>query len=216
MEKALCRLRKQPERRLKAVWTVWMGLMQGSTRTKMIEDVKRCGYRQEYAEKLVDTLVGKGKGMFNQCPVFTIESRSESRLGKWSKPGSRQTKLGRPPAKYRFVKLSELKQNEKLEDCIFLVTLLSGSCVRLIKLILKMMREEPRLKELAVEAISKMSGMPTNITQEFYEATINEDLEKRIDEWYSKLIEPVWRELPKVLEVNQPVKGDPREMLSFL
>lgn len=195
-------LAKCPAKRLKATSNVWLDLVSGSTRAEMVKDIVELDYEESYAEKFVDKMIKKYRRLLKGSGVFHIKVKSEPIKGQFGKPYSRRRRSGRPTSKYKLEEHSKVKPNKRMEKLPFLAILLSGSLVRFLKLCMRMMCEEPKMREVLLGAAKKIFPVPLNELEESFQEIMvkgREDLEKYIDEWYSKLMEPVWKELPSIL-----------------
>lgn len=204
LESAWPELAKHPAEKLKAVGNVWFGLLTGSTRAEMIKGLTELGYEESYAEKLVDKMTKKWRELLGRSGVFRIGAEPEPVKGQFGKPYSRRRRPGRPPAKYKLIELPKAKPNKRMEELTCLVTLLSGSSERFIKLICRMILEESEIREALLALAGKIFPMtPEELKKAFNEAMGDgKDLEKHIDDWYNKVLEPVWKEIPHILGLN--------------
>jgi hypothetical protein len=212
IEEKLPVLQRLPVERLKVACTVWMGLVFGSARKEIIGKVKNLGYTESYAEKLVDKMIAKYKKLLGECVMFHIKATSETVKGQFGKPYSRRRKPGRPPVKYKLEELFKVKENKRIDDLTLLIMLLSGSLVRFLKLCVKMIKE-PKMEEIMLGAFGKIFPVPHNeIRKSFEEFIIKEDLNKLIEDWYSKLMRLVWKDIPSILSLELPIKGNGEEL----
>lgn len=187
-------------KKLKAASAVHTLIMQGSTRDEMIEKVRDLNYKDLYAEKLVDKIKGKYLEIFDSVPGFCIRTKRESKKGMFGKPGSRNAKHGRPPAKYKLEKSPDVKTNKRLEELTFLVMLLSGSLISYFKLNLRMARD-PKIRE-AIKPFADVIGKSAEELDEIVTKGVPV-LEELIDKSYNQLLEPIWEELSGILSLNK-------------
>jgi hypothetical protein len=211
LEEGLPNLQKLPAKKLKAMYVVCMGLAFGHTRADMVKEVSKLGYSESYAEKFVDRMMKEFRRLGDGI-VFRMTAETEPVKGRFGKPRSRRRrgKAGRPPAKYKLEELPKVELSQEFRRKLCLWMLLSGSFLRLLKLSMKIMLE-PKMRGALLEAIGRMLPMPFNkLKRAFEEVTIKEeDLEKHIEDWYSKLMEPVWKEVPRILGLELPNEGEP-------
>jgi len=187
-------------RRLKATCAIWTGLISGSTRVKMIEVLKKLNYNKSYAEKLVAKEVGKYRDLFEKERSFRIKVEPVRLKGKFGKPGSKQSKIGRPPSKYKLEKISQDKPSKRMEELTHIMTLLSGSLIRFLKLLIKM-ETKPWFREIIVEAIGKMLPISTDKLEIDFKkmAEDRENIQKQIDDNYHRLMEPIRQDAVRIL-----------------
>jgi len=216
LEGAWHELVKCPVKRLKAGVVVWLGMVFGSTRAKMVKDVSKLGYKESYAEKFVDKMIKKYRGSLEGGGVFRIRVEPEPVKGQFGKPYSRRRKPGRPSAKYKLEELSKVKLNKRMEELVIITMLLSGSFIRFIKLLIRMLREEPKIREALVEAVGKALPVPLNELEESLNKALADSkgkpIEEAIDNWYSEIMKPVYKEIPGILGLKLPVEGKPQDM----
>ena len=193
---------------------IQISLALGLTRTQIIKKVKDLEYKKNYAEKLVDETIKYYKKMLEGNTGLRIAGKPvPAKKGVFGKPGSREAKPGRPSTEYKLEEVPTIKPNERLTELGWVIGLLSGSYIRLIKLAIRWMHEDPILRGLAIEALSRVVKSTDALEKSFKEA-LPEDSEKLIDDWYSEIMEPIWREIPSILSSNLPITGDPKEIFS--
>jgi hypothetical protein len=206
------KLQELPAKRLAATFNIQMGLATKSTRGEIIKEVVNLGYKESYAEKLVDgviaifkDLLGSGRDMplhITAEPKPVKKGRFGEPYSRWEQDRGEPPKPGRPPLEYGIEEHPKVKLDERMKKLIDLTTLLSGSSLRYLKLRIKIffkMMERPEEREFLLNLFEKIGEVYSNIYPELSDkteeiknrikelgeviTTKKEDLEKRMEEW---------------------------------
>jgi len=210
LEKGMSKSSKVKDKKRKAIGLIQIYLALGLPRPQIIEKLKDI-YSKDYAEKLFDNVIRDlNKILEGGTGPRIVRKPLPVKKGRFGRPGSREARAGRPPIKYKFEETpTAIKYNERLKALSAIGALLSGSYIRLIKLVIRWMREDPVLSGLAIEALGGVVKHNDAFEKSFKEA-LSEDSEKLIDKWYSEIMEPIWREIPSILGSNLPITDNTR------
>jgi hypothetical protein len=212
-EQNLEKMAKVNPRRLKAVASIYAGLMLGSTRKGLIDRVKECGYegRGEYASKFVNKTLRKLR--INLPTDIFREEEAEGNKNQ-----------GRPPVRHRLaIQTKDIEESEELESISFLVSLMSGSLARMLKLFIRSSKELGELETAFEEMISilcERRGIPDvqeeeikNKFREGYENFVKESKEIDVDaiieeiEWNGQKLGAIRKEAYKYVRLIAEASG---------
>jgi|GEM_PF-5977136 len=229
------KLQELPAKRLAATFNIQMGLATKSTRGEIIKEVVNLGYKESYAEKLVDgviaifkDLLGSGRDMplhITAEPKPVKKGRFGEPYSRWEQDRGEPPKPGRPPLEYGIEEHPKVKLDERMKKLIDLTTLLSGSSLRYLKLCIKIffkMMERPEERKFLLNLLysniyPQFSDKTEEIKNRIKElgeviTTKKEDLEKHIEEWinnyYRELMEPVWKDAMRILGLEPSTEGE--------
>jgi hypothetical protein len=194
-------------RRVKVASAVYLRLLEreGSNRAEMVRDaVKYGGYSEEYAKKIVDKTLRRLEELYGRIPTLHIERRGSGK-GRWWKPKSRHGERGRPPIRRKLERRDAIKMDERMVKLVCLTTLLSGSFERFMKLVSRVMRDLRLMGDLQ-RILKDVLGIDIQIPDNPNEALSSFDV--AIDDVVSKVMEPIWREIPAILGINRKRKAE--------
>jgi hypothetical protein len=217
MEEALLKLQKLPAKKLVATFNTVKRLAFKSTRNEIIKEVINLGYKESYAEKLVDGVIRTFKellGSRRDMPLHITAEPKPVKKGRFGNPYSRweqdrgePPKPGRPPLEYKIEEHPKVKLDERMEKLLGLVTLLSGSFIHYLKLSISSIKTIKIIISKLPEGAEERK-MLSGLSEEIEKVDLEKlgELEKHIEDWYRRLMEPVWKDAARILGLELSIE----------